>query len=178
MRIQISPALAMCCLALLPIEATQAAPTLEQTQNYIIEKTDTSWKKKRNRLLIQQSISFPSNCEIQVVHQFRSLKNPETIFVDEVALVPIKEIYKLVTSGRNISVRLKPKSAVRQNTYYPAERKHKKYCEGSSEPCTGPSWKREQAAVHVIPPGDLYREKVGKALSRMMELCSAGKELF
>lgn len=156
-----------------------AAPSMSQTQNYIIEKTASDWKKKRNGLLITQSVSFPSKCEMQVTHRYESLKTPGRLFVDEVATVPVKELYKLVAAGGGISLRTKAKDIIRQNTYYPAERKHKKICGGSTEPCKAKAFTKNSFYLDVVSPQDLYQQKVGKALRRLMELCGAGgKELF
>lgn len=153
-----------------------AAPSMSQTKAYIIEKTASSWKKKRNGLLITQSVTFPSKCEMRITHRYESLKQPGRLFVDEVATVPIKEVYKLVGALGGISLRTKAKDIIRQNTYYPAERKHKKICKGSTEACKAKPFTKNRFYLDVIAPQDLYQQKVGKALKRLMELCGAGKE--
>lgn len=156
-----------------------AAPTMKQTQNYIIEKTETSWKKNRHGLLFLQSVSFPSDCEMLIKRRVELKKKPGEDLVDEFARIQINEIYKLVKSGRGLSVRTKGKTISRVNLIYPAERKHKKVCKIATEPCEGHTWTRDSEYLQVISPDDLYAEKVGKAIFRMRELCGADKdELF
>lgn len=174
-----NPMLIFVCICSLWITNVSAEPNLKETQNYIIEKTDTSWKKKRSGLLIQQLVSFKDDCQMEILHRFTSLKKPDVVFADEVARVPTKHIYKILEYGnQGLALRVKGDGVTRQNTYYPAHREHKNHCGDSEKACPGPIWTREKTSLRVISPADHYNEKLTKALRHLKKLCPGEEELF
>ncbi len=159
--------------------AAFAAPNMSQTTGYIEEKTASEWKASRGTVLVGQIVTFPRNCEMLITHRFQSIRNPGAVLIDETFTIPVSEVYKLVASGGGISVRTKGRTINQQNVYYPAGSRFSKICGATSEPCNGPVQSKDSAYLDVIAPQDLYQEKVGKAMFRLLELCGAGKaELF
>jgi hypothetical protein len=69
-----------------------------------------------------------------ITHRYESCKTPDRLFVEEKFTIYIVDVYKTTYSDGGLSIKTKGMDVVRQNSYCPAERKHKKICPRPSEP--------------------------------------------
>lgn len=156
--------------------AALAAPSLSQTKAYISQKSAISWQKRSDGVEISQSVTFPAKCTMVITHHYDSLRSPGTPVADLKFTIEVTDVYKLIAWGKGVAIRTKAKDIIQQDRYHPANWKHKKFCPAGSEWCENKPWAKDTAYLTVVDPKDMYKEKVGKALRRMMELCGAGKE--
>lgn len=155
-----------------------AEPTRAQTQSYIVDKTDTTWVKRRDDLHITQIVSFPSECEMQVIHRYADEDDISRIYTDEVRIVPFGDIYKRVGRSDGISLRTKGDTISEQFFYYPGSRTHGRACSDPNQSCGGEIRMEDSLYLDVIHPAEEYNARVARAIIRMTELCSDGEELF
>lgn len=166
-------------MTLLVSSLTAAAePSRSQTQDYIAEKTQTSWeagRSPRNHLI--QTVSFPSECEMQITTRAVRDTDHSAVVAESVAQIPFGDIYKMVSSNRGILLGTRADTIRHTWVYFPAHSDFSNFCSSSETSCRGRDTTRDEITLNVVHPVEEYRQRVGRAINRMKDLCGE-KELF